>query len=92
MNQNWTEKHDVDGVPSRMYMERIDGAYVWCDSRPCWQHLSDPRCWLAFDPKDQILNKAKRGKSQFSIPRRWKTADAAMKAVDAEIPLKKDKS
>lgn len=89
MNSLWIERHDVDGVPSRMYMERVDGAYVWCDSRPCWESLTDPRCWIAFGPDQHYLSKSQKG--NFRVPRRWKTAAAAIKAVDAEIPLKESK-
>ena len=83
----WVKKFEVDDVPSHHYFERSDGSYVWYDqSSP---NPIDPNCrmWVAFGPDQTYLSKDRR-KGWMRVPRRWKTPEAAMKALDKEIPIK----
>ena len=70
--------------------DRADGACVKIDhtvecstSRP-W--LPNYRGWKAWGPGDNDLLGFKLRRSRFTIARKFKTAAAAMKAVDAEYP------
>jgi hypothetical protein len=78
---------------------RSDGALVkWDDSSP-WPNPAEDsaRMYTAFepDPSQQYLS-MHRGRTRKAqdghlfkpgFPRRWKTKEAAMKAVDKEFPL-----
>jgi hypothetical protein len=79
--------------------QRIDGAIVkWDDSSP-YPNPMNPRSRLYTawepDPSERALmmHRGRLRKDQkghlyrFGFPRRWKTAEAAMKAVDKEFPL-----
>ena len=79
---------------------RSDGAVVkWDDSSP-WPNpastLHPAKMWTAWepDPSEKALY-MQRGRTRVTqgrewkpgFPRRWKTAEAAMRAVDKEYPL-----
>lgn len=92
---NWTQI--ASGVRQRW--QRSDGALVkWDDSSP-WPNPaeSSARMYTAWepDPSDRPLSMV-RGRTRKAqdghlwkpgFPRRWKTAEAAMRAVDREYPL-----
>ena len=63
--------------------EREDGAVVRFDTGPPQMQ------WIAFEPDPSrayiVTRNAKRG---FGFPRRWKTARAAMLAVDTKFPIR----
>lgn len=79
--------------------ERTDGAVVMWDQRSPYPNPENPtsKLWTAWepDPSQKALS-MERGRPRrttegelayLSFPRRWKTAEAAMKAVDQEYPL-----
>jgi hypothetical protein len=85
----------------RIRWTRTDGAVVkWDDSSP-WPNsaVASARMWTAWepDPSERALSMT-RGRLRRAqdghlwrpgFPRRWKTAEAAMAAVDREYPLQK---
>jgi hypothetical protein len=92
MRAGWTERHEVEGVPCRAYYQRTDGAYVWWSRDMYYSNPENPRCrmWQAFlsdGTRDgRYLRKAPI-KRERGTPRKWSTADAAMRAVDREHPI-----
>ena len=71
---------------------RSDGAVVMWDHRSPHPNptLPSARMWTAWepDPSDRYLSRTHRN-SVFTSPRRWKTAEAAMLAVDKLFSLEK---
>jgi hypothetical protein len=80
---------------------RSDGAVVkWDDSSP-HPNPAQPtaRMWTAFEPdpsqKYLAMHRGRTRKAQDGhmfkpgFPRRWKTAEAAMRAVDKEFPMRR---
>lgn len=74
----------------------MDGAYVLESKDTYYANPVNPRhlAWQAFTEvtgrnEGGIALYYTRKDSRFHIPRRWKTAIAAMKAVDREHPLAK---
>lgn len=74
----WSE---VQGASTRWLLwRRDDGAIV--------KYAMGPRTmeWIAYEPdpsEDYLIRRSKRG---MGWPRRWKSAEAAMRAVDKEYP------
>jgi hypothetical protein len=80
--------------------QRTDGAVVrWDDRSPHPNPLKpSARMWTAWEPNPSVAYLImRRGRIRKTMdgallkpgfPRRWKTAKAAMKAVDHEFPLK----
>lgn len=79
---------------------RSDGAVVMWDDRSPWPNpaITSARMWTAWepDPSNRYLAMA-RGRlrqtmngvlSKPGFPRRWKTAEAAIRAVDREYPFR----
>ena len=68
--------------------ERLDGAAVLWDDRSPHPNPENARSlmWTAWepDPSDHYLA---RGNNTFTWPRRWKTAQAAMREVDRLYPF-----
>ena len=68
---------------------RIDGAAVLWDNRTPYANPSSPngRMWTAWkpDPSEECL--IRRSKNGLGFPRRWKSRESAMAAVDREYPL-----
>lgn len=87
MSAPWT-KRQTDG--GRVFYERSDEAYVWESTDGYYSNPASPTCrmWMAFDQRDRYLAKTMRFKLR-RIPRKWQTAQAAMRAVDRELPLKR---
>lgn len=93
-NEHWKE------VRPGYRWERIDGAVARWDDRSPHPNSLNPasRMWTAWEPNpSQAYLMMRRGRvrktmegalSKPGFPRRWKTAEAAMKAVDNEHPLK----
>jgi len=81
----WTE------VKPGYRWERSDGAVAkWSQESPYPNPaLESARLWIAFepDPSREYLSRGRRD-SVLRWPRRFKTAEAAMRAVDLEYPLK----
>lgn len=83
----WSQK-----TPERWV--RSDGAVVKYDSSSPWPNPAKPgaRMYTAWepDPSDKALS-MERGKERLwgrpRFPRRWKTAEKAMAAVDREFPV-----
>jgi len=75
----------------QLYWERSDGAYVWYDNKTPYPNLLNPnaRFWAAYGPNERYLRKEKR-RTWMHIPRRWKTAEAAIKALDREVPIRRE--
>lgn len=78
---------------SRQRYERSDGAVVkWDDDTPYSNPINPTaRMWTAWepDPGESALMKRLRGRPRsVGVPRRFKTAIAAMKAVDKRWPEK----
>jgi hypothetical protein len=85
----------------RVRWTRIDGAVVKYDESSPWPNPAQPsaRMWTAWepDPSERALSmcrgcwrRAQDGhRFKLSFPRRWKTAETAMRAVDKEYPLQK---
>lgn len=81
--------------------ERIDGAVVRWDERSPYQNHLNPhsRMWTAWEPEpSQRYLWMRRGRLRRAqdghlfkpgFPRRWRTAEAAMRAVNREYPLQK---
>lgn len=59
---------------------RHDGAVVKHHSGPSHQQ------WIAFEPDPSEAYLIRRSKSGMGWPRRWASAEAAMRAVDREHP------
>jgi hypothetical protein len=59
---------------------RTDGAEVVLNTGPAKLH------WVAYEPSPSQHYLA-RPRGRFTEPRRWRTAAAAMRAVDRERPL-----
>ena len=85
---SWNEKENR--------IERVDGAYVMKSRDEYWAEpwLKGHKPWVAFvdaDPNDDCDNGTaltyQRGNSPLGISRRWKTPEAAMRAIDKEHPL-----
>ncbi|VVC05826.1 Uncharacterised protein [uncultured archaeon] len=79
-------------------LERKDGAVVeWDDSSP-YSFILNPRArfWVAYEPnpstravsmeRGKIRKDEKGNPYRLRCPKRWKTAEAAMKAVDKIFP------
>ncbi len=88
MTSNWTMKNDIDGVPCKSYWQRSDEAYVWYDANTPYSNPENPNAlfWIAFGPDQRPFTRPIHN-SVFKASRRWKTPEAAMKAVDANFPL-----
>lgn len=83
---------------------RTDGAVVRWDDRSPYPNPAEPtaRMWTAWEPNPSsaylvmrrgILRRAQDGKLyKPGFPRRWKTADAAMRAVDREFPINEEET
>lgn len=74
---SWTEKRD--GIGSGWRYVRGDGATVK------WHGGPSRLQWLAYEP-DPSENYLSRTNGRLIWPRRWATAEAAMRAVDREYP------
>ncbi len=74
----------LEGIPLDpfYFWERSDTAYVWPDTS-----FIDKVSWIAFGPDQRTLTKATRN-SKIRANKKWKTPEAAMKAVDKEYPIK----
>lgn len=75
----WAESRDSWSAGLRY--TRIDGALV--KFQMGWGGKMD---WIAFEPNPSESYLA-RTNGRLTWPRRWKTAEAAMRAVDREYPL-----
>lgn len=86
----WTLKHDVGRHGAYSWWERSDGAYVWKDRDQYYSNPLNTRCrmWMVFksDTAGDYLSKTLR-RSRLGVPRKWNTAEAAMRAADRELPL-----
>jgi hypothetical protein len=84
---NWKQIYTFGG---RERWERTDGAVVrWDDSSPYPNPIKpSTKMYTAWepDPSQRALS-YDHWHSRFRSPRRWKTAKAAMAAVDREYPL-----
>lgn len=71
---------------------RVDGAVVMRDQRSPYPNPLNPKSllWTAWepDPSESAISK-QHYHSAFRSPRRWKSPEAAMKAVDRLFPLGK---
>lgn len=84
----------MDSIAWRMVNEnryvRNDGAVVMWDQRSPYPNPENPesRLWTAWepDPSERYIGMGRRG-SRLTWPRRWKTAEAAMSAVDRLYPV-----
>ena len=67
---------------------RSDGAVVRWDQSSPYPNPANPRSrmWIAFGPEPGGEYLRQTSKHGLEWPRRWKTAEAAMKAVDREFP------
>lgn len=72
--------------------DRNDGAVVEWNQKTPYSNPANPnaRMWIAFGPPPSELYLLQRSKRGFGFPRRWKTAKAAMIAVDTEYPISKN--
>jgi hypothetical protein len=90
--KHWTED-------SWRRFHRTDGAVVKWDENSPYPNPMNPRSrmWTAWEPdpseKALLMRRGRLRRAQdgqtfrFGFPRRWKTAEAAMAAVDREYPL-----
>jgi len=78
MGSAWTETDHSSGPGDQGRWERDDGAAVWVP----WHLRYANRRWYAAGPDDEHAMCDSRGH-----PRRWKAAQAAMRAVNEEHPL-----
>src|SRR3990172_5523784 len=69
--------------------DRPDGAAVIYSKDWYWANPANPRHrgWTAYAPDDEQPLTFRRRTSKRKHARRWKTAEAAMEAVDREFPL-----
>jgi len=69
--------------------DRPDGAAVIYSKDWYWANPANPRHrgWTAYAPDDEQPLTFRRRTSKRKHARRWKTAEAAMGAVDREFPL-----
>jgi hypothetical protein len=79
-----------DCVP--VHYVRADGARVCLANDDFWANPNLPgyRAWCAVQPNGRTLcyHKRRRGRlSPFGSLRRWKTPEAAMRALDRECPM-----
>lgn len=90
----WTQCDTSKGGYDRW--ERKDGAVVLYQHSP-YTHYNDKRgrLWIAFPPNSELAMQRPCGRwrrdmhgneVRLGTPRRWKTAQAAMAAVDKEFP------
>src|SRR5882724_12831759 len=78
---NWEQtRHDL--------CTRCDGAHVFWNHHTPYANPMNPRCrmWTAFG-SDHIYLRYERKRRRSHWIRRWATAEAAIKALDAEFPL-----
>jgi len=92
---NWTKSETIGGVR----YTRSDGAVVKWDNSSPHPNPAEPtaRMWTAWEPdpsqKALLMHRGRWRRAQdgtrvrLGFPRRWKTAQAAMDAVDREYPL-----
>lgn len=80
----WTEDRGETGNGFRWV--RSDGAVVKFKVGP---RIYD---WMAFEPDPSEAYLIRYSKSGLGFPRRWKTPEAAMRAVDREYPEKLPRS
>ena len=68
--------------------ERVDGAAVVWDDRSPHPNPMNARSlmWTGWEPNPSNAYLA-RGNGRLAWPRRWKTAEAAMREVDRRYPL-----
>jgi len=91
MPSHWVEKLEVDGVPCQVWFERSDGAYVWKSRDEKYSFSLSPTCrmWMAYMPPSHtnkyLFKRRRRG--LYRIPRKWASAQSAMKALDKECPV-----
>lgn len=88
---NWTLIQDVGRHGPFSYWQRSDGAYVYKSRDEYYSNPLNPRCrmWTAFcsDRNADCLSRTVR-RSRLRWPRKWQTAEAAMRALDREHPMK----
>lgn len=76
----WVESRDYH--TSGLRFTREDGAVVK-------YHMGPPHMpWIAFEPNPSEDYLGRTNSRGISWPRRWRTAEAAMRAVDREYPPK----
>lgn len=88
----WVHAHDERWVRCDNAVVRYDHAVECCTSKP-W--LPGHRGWMAFSPGEgdngllgYFPRRWKRGGfSGMMVPRKFKSAEAAMRAVDREFPV-----
>lgn len=82
----WTET-----INGRRWV-RVDGAVVRWDDRSPYPNPCNPRSlmWTAWepDPSERYIGKNVGRRGRRHVPRRFKTAEAAMREVDQLYPLK----
>lgn len=91
MAVTWRKKTETDGQATPIWFQRSDGAYVYPDARSAGVDPFNPtaRVWCAWGV-DGLRLKTKDGKHR-SFGRRWRSAHAAMAALDLELPKGKSK-
>ena len=77
--RNWDRWSEI----SQTCWRRDDGAVVKFDTGPAKLQ------WIAFepDPSNAYLSRPAGRSPVLTVPRRWRTAEAAMNAVDVEHPI-----
>jgi hypothetical protein len=72
--------------------DRNDGACVKENLHSPYPNPLDPNCrlWCAYAPDGEYAISYGRRNTWMRIPRRWKTAEAAMQVIDREYPIKEN--